>query len=266
MDSRNARHLNRTPELWFVRGGAAGGGAKAHVDQHTESTMSLQLAGRKRWRVAPIAPRAAPHVVKLYQDGQIFERAERDTWNIGDVVLSPGDAVFFGPGSILGGTDAVPSACAASIMTWQFNVPLPTGWWRSFLPRIRFTPDLVHTWRILDKVLDEAAVGPASHPLFGEGGDSAASRAERSRLQKVWGDLHAQAFSTLPEGLRKLKLGHQRIIEDSDDLMQMPKKIRDTVLAWESEALALDAQLGPEPPGGPRPPAHAARHGDSADL
>lgn len=89
MQAGNIEMIHRTPEFWFVEAG--GGGAKAHVDAHAESTWSLQLCGQKRWRISPIAARKAPHVMKLYQDGQIYGRAEHLTWNLfEDVFLSAG--------------------------------------------------------------------------------------------------------------------------------------------------------------------------------
>ena len=93
MPPGNLDMIHDTPELWFVEAGGSSG-AKAHVDAHAESTWSLQLCGQKRWRVSPIAARKAPHVMKLYQDGQIYQRNEHLSWKLfEDVVLSPGGRV-----------------------------------------------------------------------------------------------------------------------------------------------------------------------------
>jgi len=182
MDPRNGKILQATPELWFSCG-ASGGGAKAHVDQHTESTMSLQLSGHKRWRVAPLGRRAAPHIMKLYQDGQIYSREEQNRWNmLEDVVLHPGDAFFFGPGFIHQ-TDAEPGVCAASI-TWQFNIPAPSTFWRSFLPRIRWTPDLIHTWGLLRRIIMRST-GSVIDPLFDVDGDGHVSPGEHTKVRDL---------------------------------------------------------------------------------
>lgn len=95
MPPRNLDMIYDTPEFWFVEAGGTGG-AKAHVDAHAESTWSLQLCGEKRWRISPIASRNAPHVMKMYQDGQIYERSEQRSWNLfEDVVLSSGALPVF---------------------------------------------------------------------------------------------------------------------------------------------------------------------------
>ena len=44
----NAAKLNRTVEFWFA---LRGGGAMAHADGHCGSIVSVQLGGRKRWRL-----------------------------------------------------------------------------------------------------------------------------------------------------------------------------------------------------------------------
>ena len=60
MSKANKRDFYTTPEFWFsVRTSATrlvliaalqapGAGAKAHIDTHVQSTMSLQLSGSKR--------------------------------------------------------------------------------------------------------------------------------------------------------------------------------------------------------------------------
>ena len=91
MHPNNLDMIHETPEFWFVEAGGVPAGAKAHVDAHAESTWSLQLCGQKRWGLSPIAARKAPHVMKLYQDGQIYQRPEHLSWKLfEDVVLSPG--------------------------------------------------------------------------------------------------------------------------------------------------------------------------------
>jgi len=45
----NTNEVLGSPEFWFAKLGA---GAKAHMDSHCESTLTLQLAGRKQWRLS----------------------------------------------------------------------------------------------------------------------------------------------------------------------------------------------------------------------
>lgn len=259
MSPKNAEYLLKTPELWFSLG-KAGGGARAHVDQHTESTMSLQLSGRKRWRVAPIPRRAAPHVTKLYQDGQVDGRDE--AWNfLADIVLEPGDAMFFPPGSIHA-TGALPGTCASSI-TWQFNEPAPSAFWRRFMPRIRFTPDLVHTWQILARM----AV-PSGSDIDGDGvlsshelqrvcrkwaetaaffldvdGDGLVAESERVQVSGMWEALEAKIQERLPKELRKAGLGYRQVVEDDDHLREFSKPLQKAVRRWEEQATAEDLHL-----------------------
>lgn len=239
MDPENSEILNSTPEFWFSAG-SKGGGAKAHVDTHTESTMSLQLSGRKRWRLAPIARRAVPHVMKLYTDGKIYERTEQMHWNIlADVFLRPGDALFFGPGFIHQ-TDAEPGECAASV-TWQFNVPLPTKLWQSFLPRFRWTPDLEHTWPILRELLFAHKRQGATAELLDLDGDGKANASERKQVLSLWTELERRAQG--PEGASKLLRSADITAVEDQDLSGLPPKLQRAVRRWERDALLKDEAL-----------------------
>merc|ERR1740123_2265361 len=71
-----------------------GAGAKAHMDSHVQATLSLQIAGTKRWRLMPLRNRSAPFLGMQYQDGQPYENAEG--WRpVFEIVLNPGDGLFF---------------------------------------------------------------------------------------------------------------------------------------------------------------------------
>lgn len=48
----SAEHIYRSPEMWFAPVG--GSGAKAHADSHCEATISIQLSGKKKWRISPM--------------------------------------------------------------------------------------------------------------------------------------------------------------------------------------------------------------------
>ena len=54
MAADNDEQLMHSPEVWLARKGA---GAKAHADGHCESTITIQLSGTKRWRLAPMFPK-----------------------------------------------------------------------------------------------------------------------------------------------------------------------------------------------------------------
>merc|ERR1712039_819482 len=72
MDTRNKAEFGRTPEFWFAPGGA---GAKAHMDTHVQATISVQLAGSKRWRLRPLEARTAPFLAMIYKDGDVYEKS-----------------------------------------------------------------------------------------------------------------------------------------------------------------------------------------------
>jgi len=95
MDPRNKRDLFRTPEFWFAEHGA---GAKAHVDTHVETTMSLQLASRKRWRIGYIPDRRKQHLSMLYHDGSVYAHGKWVPHH--DLILEKGEALFVPPAFI----------------------------------------------------------------------------------------------------------------------------------------------------------------------
>lgn len=150
----------RTPEFWF--GGMKGAGAKAHMDSHVQATLSLQIAGTKRWRLMPLRNRSAPFLGMQYQDGQPYENAEG--WRpVFEIVLNPGDGLFFPPGMIHETTN-IGDVCSASV-TYQFDTPLAGGFYRRFFPRIRQTADiheswvLIHSWARLGMKGDQQGQG-----------------------------------------------------------------------------------------------------------
>ena len=53
-DDWSEEKLLMSPEMWFSA--VKGSGAKTHADGHCESTISIQLSGRKRWRIGPMHP------------------------------------------------------------------------------------------------------------------------------------------------------------------------------------------------------------------
>lgn len=146
MHPSNLESMKSTPEFWFAGRGA---GAKAHMDSHIQATMSLQLAGTKRWRLGLMEPRRAPFLSTIYSDGDVYNRDEpwRPQFN---VTLRPGDALFFPPGFVHEtlNVDEDPNACSASV-TFQLDHPMAARMYRRFLPRVRRTADIHEAWPLI---------------------------------------------------------------------------------------------------------------------
>ena len=254
MRGSNLQHLKDTPEFWFVQSGARQVGAKPHVDVHPQSTWSLQLCGRKRWRVSTIAPRSAPHVMKLYQDGQIYNRPEHLSWNqFEDIVLHPGDALFFGP-AFIHQTLSEESGPAASV-TWQFEDPLPVVFMRAFMPRLRFTADASALWpRIQHLVMRAQKVDLLKIPTSSDlqrfldiDGRGSVNESERQQVVSLWKALGVEVRSKVPKALwQEANLGLDAVIEDQHELADLPKRLRKLVREWEDSALQLDASAALE--------------------
>lgn len=143
MASANLAGFNTTPEFWFA---GAGAGAKAHMDSHVQATISLQLAGTKRWRLGIMQARRAPYLAMIYKDGEVYESSSRWTPQF-NLTLKPGEALFFPPGFVHE-TMNLDEGCAASV-TFQFSQPYATQMYRTFLPRTRRTADIHEVWPLL---------------------------------------------------------------------------------------------------------------------
>ncbi|CAE7674607.1 unnamed protein product [Symbiodinium pilosum] len=140
---RTARDFGATPEFWFGTGKA---GAKAHMDSHVQATVSVQISGRKRWRLMPLRQRDAPFLAMIYSDGQPYENDEG--WQpLFEIVLEPGEGLFFPPGMIHE-TMNVGDVCASSV-TFQFNYPYAARFYRRFFPRVRYTADIGESWVLI---------------------------------------------------------------------------------------------------------------------
>jgi len=135
--------FSRTPEFWF---GVKKAGAKAHMDSHIQATISVQIAGTKRWRLMPLRSRRSPFISMIYQDGQPYANSEG--WRpLLETTLTPGDALFFGPG-IIHETMILNEECASSV-TFQFNLPYAARFYRRFFPRVRRTADIHESWPVI---------------------------------------------------------------------------------------------------------------------
>lgn len=65
----NRREANESQELWFSR---RRGAVFAHADTYCTAAVSLQLSGRKRWRLMPAPPIASSADLVDYHDGRIY--------------------------------------------------------------------------------------------------------------------------------------------------------------------------------------------------
>ena len=150
--------FNNTPEMWFATKNA---GAKPHQDSHCASTISFQVAGRKRWRTGPaLEVKNVVNIVGSY-DGYV----DSSTWVPQfEVILEPGDAIII-PSSFIHETkhvhelkgkkqkggkkggrnqqDEEEDGCTMSI-THQFQTPPPARYLREFLPRLMLSPSVIN--------------------------------------------------------------------------------------------------------------------------
>lgn len=135
--------LYSSPELWLSPPLA---GAQAHIDGHISTTMSLQLSGRKRWRLSQIPLHKTVVRQSLYSDGSIYRH--KTGWAPQyDFVLEKGDALFFPPGTVHETTN-VAENCALSI-TYQFSIPMPSRYYRAMLRRFRRCGDVSESWSLM---------------------------------------------------------------------------------------------------------------------
>jgi len=121
-------------EFWFV---LENGGSQAHADAYCETTISLQLRGRKKWRLGAfpnISNAFEPH---SFHDAEIY--SYEDYWRPEhEELVEPGQCVVFPMGYIhetyvsegSGGEDG----CSVAT-TFQFQDPQPVHQWKNFLAR-----------------------------------------------------------------------------------------------------------------------------------
>lgn len=146
MDQENAQSLFQNAEFWF---GAKGTGARAHMDSHCMSTLSVVLSGARRWRVGPPPrmPRGAgrsPDGENLFDDGVAYELKWKPMF---EFTVKEGEAVLFPPGWIHETLNTAEGCTAA--LTTQFASPLPVRYYRSFYQRLRRVGDLQNCWPMM---------------------------------------------------------------------------------------------------------------------
>lgn len=123
-----------SPEFWFSVPGA---GAKAHQDSHCQSTMSITLSGRKRWRLSPTPAVHTIATTPPLHDGTVNTTAWSPMY---EFELSAGEGVFF-PTGFVHETFNVGDGCSASV-TFQFDYPTPAAYLKAYAPRLMAAPNM----------------------------------------------------------------------------------------------------------------------------
>ena len=135
-------------EVFF---GMPGAGARLHSDSVCEPIFSVQLSGRKRWRLSPLPPYKAA-MGQTEASGYIEQRPEGKWKPTYDFVLKAGEAVFFptswmhetrnldpepgdGSGGGGGGGGGAGEGCSLSL-SLQWRYPSPVSFIRDFAPRL----------------------------------------------------------------------------------------------------------------------------------
>jgi len=203
MAPENLRNFHSTPEFWLSPSGA---GAKAHMDSHVQATMSIQLGGTKRWRMAPLGQRRAPHLGMIYQDGYVYDKFESKWEPFFNITLRKGEALFFPPGVI---HETQANECSTSV-TFQFSSPWSARWYRRFFPRVRRTPDIHESWPL---IRSWATLG--------------------SRSQKLKSGMpYQQAKAKAPELFKKLDGDRDDILKFAEIRSSLGEDVAGGALAW----------------------------------
>lgn len=144
MDQKNAESLFEHAEFWL---GAKGTGARAHMDSHCISTLSVVLHGERRWRIGPVPrlPKGAgrsPDDEVVFDDGVAYKLGWKPMF---EFTVKEGEAVLFPPGWIHETLNTADDCTVA--LTTQFVFPTPVRYYRSFYNRLRRIGDLNSCWR-----------------------------------------------------------------------------------------------------------------------
>jgi len=125
---------------------------------------------------------------------------------------------------------------------------MATSFLRSFMARIRFTPDLLASWQQMQELvrrsetwsLAEIRGSPDLADFLDVNGDGEVRPEEREQVLEMWSAVLGKVRSDVPQKLQQRKLGLREIVHDEQDLEQMPKKIQSAIRQWELKAFALD--------------------------
>lgn len=121
-------------EMWFA---LENGGTQAHADAYCETAVSLQLRGRKRWRMG-----AFPNITNAFQpwsfhDGEIYRSSHLWAPEY-EMVVEPGQCIVFPMGYIhetyIAEGDGGDDGCSVAT-TFQMQDPQPVYQWKNFLTR-----------------------------------------------------------------------------------------------------------------------------------
>jgi hypothetical protein len=136
------QHTRDSMEFWFQQVGA---GTFAHNDGYCHSVFSVQLRGKKKWRLM-----LAPQVEKLSRDvfdefdSGIYKSVHKWEPDV-EVVLNEGDGILFPPGymhetrTVDGPTDT--DRCATSV-TFNVPLPMPSRFIREFMSRFSVSREI----------------------------------------------------------------------------------------------------------------------------
>ena len=154
MAPQNANSLVDNAEFWL---GAKGTGARAHMDSHCISTLSVVMHGKRRWRIGP-PPRMSTNGGKSSPEEVVFDDgvAYKLRWKpMYEFTVKQGEALLFPPGW-LHETYNVAEGCTAALTT-QFDYPRPMGYFRSYYNRVRRVGDLGTCWRDIKSAASHGA-------------------------------------------------------------------------------------------------------------
>lgn len=128
----NVREANESTEFWFSR---RRGAVFAHADTYCIPAVSLQLTGRKEWRLMPAPPLRSAVGRYDSHDGQIYRSG---LWHpTYTATVEAGEAVVLFPNlfhETFVPEEGNPECTVAS--TFQFQLPVPTRYIRAFLPTL----------------------------------------------------------------------------------------------------------------------------------
>ncbi|CAJ1355896.1 unnamed protein product [Effrenium voratum] len=170
----NLREANESAEFWFHR---RNGAVLAHADTYCIPAVSLQLTGKKLWRLMPHPEVHLSRLAPDSHDGGIYRSKWEPLW---EATVQEGEAIVFFPN--LFHETQVPSEnpeCTVAT-TFQFQLPIPARYLRAYLPTFAMSHlyyeghclDLWHSYATLaspedvQPTTDEQAISRASARLF----------------------------------------------------------------------------------------------------
>lgn len=128
----NEREARDSFEMWFA---LPNGGAMAHADAYNEMTISVQLKGRKTWRLGMFPE--VPTVFDSFNSHDAGIYGAKKWRPEYEFEVGPGECFVFPPGYIHE-TYVRPdqnTECTVAT-TFQYNVPFASKYVRTFLPRL----------------------------------------------------------------------------------------------------------------------------------